>query len=91
MIKVELNMVLNMITEDSDIQEINASKMVEMPICPVVGMKIGLRDVTGRICGELEVTTVYWEEGRGHIEAYFSDHHYHRKQVIEPIIANGWK
>lgn len=90
MIKVELNIILNTRDDDKVIGEIEASKMVEMPACPVVGMQIGLRDTAGTIYTELEITTVYWEEGKDYIAAYFADDRYHDKDILERIIANGW-
>lgn len=91
MIEVELNMVLNTIDKNGVIGEINASKRVTMPVCPVVGMKISLRDMDGMTYGELEVTTVCWDEGKEYVEAYFADDKYHRRSTLAPIIANGWK
>ena len=90
MVKVELNIILSTKDDDDFIDEINASKIVTMPACPVVGMKIALRDVDGKTYGELEVTTVCWDEGKDYIEAYFSDDRYHNKEVLERIVANGW-
>lgn len=90
MIKVELNIILNTRDDDNVIDEIVASKMIEMPVCPVVGMQIGVRDTEGRIHIVLEVTTVYWDEGKDYIEAFFCDDRYYNKDVLEHLVANGW-